>query len=373
MQSFLPIFFSLSAGSLGDRFGHARVLVVGGLCSTLSLIIYYFGFLDTTPDYLVFPLWSLGMVMSGMAWLFFWIALQSLATHPLAKDDEGKLPSVSQMIYAISLTMSFGLILGPVATGYTLDFWDAEVFWVGQILLSLFHAGICIWMAFMVGNGTRQGTSEDTSAAFKMPSRSAWTLGFPDFIENWSKFGGRPYISVLLVSLVMLFSVDLMATFVPAHLGDAGMSESNIGLLMIGGHTAGVILRLVLALKWIHFSERSGLVAALLFCTLGLALMALLPPNFSWILVGVALGLGIGLGEPMGMQIIATHAAPERRGLALGGRALVNRIGMFLAPYVGFKAFASLGAFAGGLLLAGGVAVVGIFAMVLYSSEKKEH
>lgn len=346
LQAVLPLVFALAAGSFGDRYGHTRVLNVGAACGVLAALGYLLGF-----TWLAGTGWSLlalavATCLSGMTWLLIWLAVQSLATDTLKAEDGYVGPPVSRMIHWIALTMSFGTIGGPLLGGWLIDVVSLRDFWLIQAAASLVHAMLCLAMGKLNRAKTVPADCVEAPVA-----RSFFNLGFRDYLGSWGQMGGRQYVAVLLGSLLLLFAADLAITFLPAKLAEAQLSPLAIGAIAVGGPASGAFMRLILALPWFELQPRVALIFSLGIGALGIISMGFLEPGYAWLFSSAMLGCGIGLGEPVGLQLLANASAQAKRGLALSGRVLANRIGMFLAPLIAYQAFALLGGFAGALLI----------------------
>jgi MFS family permease len=136
----------------------------------------------------------------------------------------------------------------------------------------------------------------------------------------------------MLVSVTVLSAVDVLTTYLPA-IGEAqGLSVASVSLLLSARAGASFLSRLLM--PWLI--ARGGRRRVLIFSTLVPALLLCLWP---WIdnlaamfVLVVVIGFGLGIGQPMTMVWVANRAPDESRGIALGMRLTVNRLGQISVP-----------------------------------------
>lgn len=151
----------------------------------------------------------------------------------------------------------------------------------------------------------------------------------------------------LVVSGAVLVTVDMMYAFVPVWATDSGISATVVGLLLALRAAVTVVSRIGLSRLVRRFGRR-----LLITVSIGAAVIGLIALPFvgAWGAVGVMVALGIGLGipQPLTMAWVTSLTPAESHGTALGMRLTSNRVAQISVPL-------AIGA------LAGPFGVVGIF------------
>jgi MFS family permease len=138
----------------------------------------------------------------------------------------------------------------------------------------------------------------------------------------------------MLVSVTVLTAVDVFTTYMPA-VGEAlGLSVGSVTMLLALRAGASFLSRLWMPWLIDHLGRRrllilSTVIPALLLCVLPwldhLVVMALLV---------LVIGFGLGIGQPITMVWVANRSPEASRGIALGIRLSVNRLGQITVPLV---------------------------------------
>lgn len=151
----------------------------------------------------------------------------------------------------------------------------------------------------------------------------------------------------LVVSGAVLVSVDMMYAFVPLWATDRGVSATVVGLLLALRAAVTVVSRIGLSRLVQRFGRRLLITASIGAAVIGLVA---LPFVGEWGAVGVMVALGVGLGipQPLTMAWVTSLTPAESHGTALGMRLTSNRVAQISVPL-------AIGA------LAGPFGVVGIF------------
>ncbi|WP_225753443.1 MFS transporter [Actinotalea sp. Marseille-Q4924] len=161
----------------------------------------------------------------------------------------------------------------------------------------------------------------------------------------------------MLVSLTVMTSIDLLATYLPLYGTQTGLSVQVVGFLLAARAGASVASRLLMT-RLIRFLGRKRLlIASLLAPATALATFPFVPLPGKVVAMVVA-GLGLGLGQPVTLSWVAAAAPGPLLGTALGLRITGNRVGVTVIPVL-------VGAVASA---AGVTAVFGAIAVMLGGS-----
>ncbi|GAS98542.1 putative drug resistance efflux protein [Mycolicibacterium canariasense] len=184
-------------------------------------------------------------------------------------------------------------------------------------------------------------------------------------LRNWDRGHPRPSMNVaasgqvtqllkvpqmwrsLVVSGAILVSVDMMYAFVPVWATDRGVSATVVGLLLALRAAVTVASRIGLSRLVQRFGRRLLITASIGAAVVGLVA---LPFVGAWGAVGVmfALGVGLGIPQPLTMSWVTSLTPAGSHGVALGMRLTSNRVAQTSVPL-------AIGA------LAGPFGVIGIF------------
>ncbi|GAA2175919.1 hypothetical protein GCM10009846_27680 [Agrococcus versicolor] len=135
----------------------------------------------------------------------------------------------------------------------------------------------------------------------------------------------------ILVSSAMLVTMDLLYTFLPAWAAERGIDAAVVGALLSLRALVSVASRLGLARLVARFGRKMLIVVSM---ALGVGALALLPMSDATaaIAVMVALGICLGLPQPLTLAWVVQITAERDHGAALGLRMAGNRLGQTAIP-----------------------------------------
>jgi predicted MFS family arabinose efflux permease len=146
---------------------------------------------------------------------------------------------------------------------------------------------------------------------------------------------------ILITSGLISMSWDLQTFIVPVHGHDAGLSASQIGLVLGSFAVATFTIRLAMPVLSRRFAEWQ----VLTFTLLNTAFVFVLFPMFKSLVPLMAgaflLGLGLGAAQPNVMSLLHARSPQGRVGEALGLRTIVMNSSHVVLPLV-FGAFGSV-------------------------------
>lgn len=149
----------------------------------------------------------------------------------------------------------------------------------------------------------------------------------------------------LTVSGAVLVSVDLLYAFVPVWATDRGVDATTVGLLLALRAAVTVLSRIGLTRLVERFGRKILITMSIAAAVTGLTAM---PFVNLWgaVVAMIALGVGLGLPQPLTMAWVSSLAPAESHGTALGMRLTSNRLAQIAVPL-------AVGALAGTFGLAG--------------------
>lgn len=135
----------------------------------------------------------------------------------------------------------------------------------------------------------------------------------------------------LAVSGVVLVSLNLMYAFVPVWATERGINATAVGLLLALRAAVTVASRVGLARLVARFGRKT-----LITVSIGAAIAGLtaLPFVGLWggVLVVTALGIGLGVPQPLTMAWVTSLTPPQSHGATLGSRLTSNRLAQIVVP-----------------------------------------
>ncbi len=328
----------VTAGSLGDRFGRRRLLLMGAVgFGAASVLAAY------APD---------------VRWLIAARALQGVFGAALMPSTLSLLRNLfldrQQRRLAIAVWaagFAGGATLGPIVGGALLEhFWWGSVFLVNVPLLgALLLAGrllpesrdpspgrldlvsvalslttmLPVVYAIKAVAGGSAGAPAAAAAVLGLGSGVAFVrrqLGRPDPLLDLSLFRSRVVSAAIGANLLIIAALSGLLLLASQYLQLVlGRSPLEAGLLLVPGLAASVLLGLAAVPLARRFPVRALVVAGLLLGAAGFVVATQLGARSSAGLVVLAFGLvaaGSGLAETLTNDAILTAAPPERAGQA---------------------------------------------------------
>jgi len=328
LYGLFPFLFAVYAGRIADRLGIRALCYTGltGFAAALAL-----------PGLFPFlPVLFLASPLVGLMSMLFIVSTQNLI-------GVMSTPQTRTRNYAsYSLGDAAANVAGPVLVGYTIDAFSHRVTY--GVLSAI---AVCCLAAFHP-----RGRS--------IPERT----GSPQYGK---RSGARDLLrlpalrNALLTNGIVMAGVDLYMVFLPIYARGAGLSATEIGLILGSFGAAGFVARALIPPVTARLGEY-GMVAVTL--ALSCAAFVAIPLTANpWLLGAVSFvaGLGLGCGQPLSMILSFNAAPPGRSAEAIGMRLAVSYGSHVVIPPV----FGALGAAAGvapvfwtcAMLLGGGAAL----------------
>lgn len=295
---------ALPAGRICDRVGGSTVAFAGLLIASGGAIVVL-----TLPS-TVLLLFAATLTI-GLGHLCVMIGQQTFVAHASRGG------SMDSGFGTLSAAASIGQLIGPpaVTIAATLAARDQPDTTAGFAVCLAFTVLALPLILFL-----RRGDTHRRTTAAKAPRAPlSAVMKAP---ELWR---------ALAVSGAVLVTVDLLYTFVPLWAVDKGIAPVTVGLLLALRAVVSVVSRLGLARIVARFGRRTLLVVAML---MGVASLVALPFANQWgaIPVMIALGIALGLPQPLTMAWTTAITPPAVHGAALGLRLTANRVLQVLIP-----------------------------------------
>ncbi|MDA2814213.1 MFS transporter [Nocardiopsis sp. RSe5-2] len=359
----------ITMGSLGDRIGRRRLLMIGALGFGLASLAAAFA---PTPEILI-----AARALLGMAGATLMPSTLSLLRN-LFTDDRQRLLAIA--IWASGF--SAGSALGPILGGWLLEHYH----WGSVFLINLpVMAVLLVALPLLVGESKdpNPGRLDPVSVLLSMAAMLPAVYGVKKLAEyGWAPvpaaalaaglalgalfvrrqlrlphplidvrlFAVRRFSVAVATNLMIVFSLVASLFFLTQYLQLVlGMSPVTAGLVLVPGLAVSVAASFVAVSLARRLSLGTVLVLGLALIATGFVLVTQAPLEGGAALIAVAfllIGTGIGLAETLTNDAILTAAPPARAGAAsaisetayeLGGALGVALLGSVLTAAYRFR------------------------------------
>jgi MFS family permease len=324
------LLLAIPSGRMLDRLPQRRLLVaaMAGLAVT-TVLLPLLGSVEVL---------TAGMLVNGLFAMWVWLLLQSMVSS--AGEGQGR----RNQLALFSLLWGIGLAAGPSIGAVLYDVWSFTGLCL--VLGALSIAGGMV--ALVAPSVTPLGASDGGEGS---PADAGIRAALTRAMEN------PILVSVLISSFINLFVLSMRISFYPVYLERAGVSITQIGLLLSIIGISSLAVRAVLPAAEKRFGSIRVLVASTWLAILGAASLPLSTHMAVLVTGALLIGVGLGANPPITVSLVAEHSDARDRGLAVGLRMVANRSGQVAQPVVfgGLAALFGLGvAFpVSGALLAG--------------------
>jgi MFS family permease len=323
-----PLVLSVHAGKISDRYGSYWPIVLGSAGVALGLVIPYF-----VPGIEVLYLSALVM---GVALVFFNIAIQHLVASFGGAGERTRNVSLQ------SLAIALGGVIGPLLVGVSIDYRG--------------HVPTFLYLALMVAVSCaawvvcrRVIPHSQRAARLKEGGGVRELLAQPNLRR------------VILISGLVVAGIDLYTFYMPIYGHSIGLSATMIGVVLGALAAATFVVRTLLPLLVRRWGEDPVMTVSVLLAGMTFLLFPFVQNVGGLLLLSFALGLGLGIGQPLSVIMTYNRSPQGRAGEALGLRfSFVNLTHMVIPLAFGSvgSAFGAASVFLANsvLLLIGGYA-----------------
>lgn len=320
------LLMALPAGHTVDRIGERPALVLGSIAIIGACLMAAFA----GDSFLVLVL---ATVILGCGHLMSVVGDQAM----MANAPGGR--SLDSRFGLYTFAASIGQVLGPLVLllpGGTPDTPPVQLIFFVCAGISV---ALLILSVFM--------TSTDRQVLVERSGLRSTTV-------RLLKMRGIP--QAMVASAIVLASVDLFMTYIPALGHERGFTTGLVSLMLVVRSLMSMFSRLFLTQLIALVGRRSLLVTTIIISAVMLGCMVLPLHPLVFVLISALYGFCIGTCQPITMAWVSEIAPPGSRGLAMSLRVASNRVGQTVLP-------ATVGVFAvasgsGGVLALTGVALL---------------
>ena len=310
MYSLFPVFLSLYAGKMSDRYGFPRPMLIGSIGLMGGLLLPH---LYPTLEALY-----ASALMIGMCYIFYIVSVQ----HLIGSFGTGE--TRTRYFSHYSLGIGLTALFGPAIAGFAID---GIGYQSTYLLLALFPAlpilVIALYPRVLPRLHGRKGDRPQQSAM--------------DLVRI------VPLRRALITAGILETGAELANFLLPIYGHSIGLSASQIGIAMGCYAIALLAVRAAMPLLCRHSSEERVLSFSLF---LSAAICIAFPFTSGYaalLLMAFVLGLALGCGGPISLVLAYNRSPPGRSGEGVGLRQTVNKATEVVVPII----FGSLSAVAG--------------------------
>lgn len=296
-----PLLLAVLAGRIADRYGARIPIIAGMVVCTVGVVLPWFA-----PSLLLL---FIAAAVTGLGFILGQVAFQSL----VGSLGEGGERTKNFNNYALIVAVAD--FVGPVFAGFSID-----------------HGGHVLTYLFL---GLLSTTSIFAVAVFaKRVPRHLKPAPAPAGQRMMDLLRDLDMRRVLIAGAVVMTGIDLFQLYIPLYGHQIGLSASAIGVVLGAAAAATFASRAVLPLLVRRYGEEKTLLYALF---LAASMFTLIPLFTSAVVLAVicfALGLGMGLGQPLTVMLCYRYSPAGRGGESLGLRIAINNAMHVVVPAV---------------------------------------
>jgi MFS family permease len=320
-----PVLLSVQAGKICDRFGTYWPIVLGSGGLAMGLVIPW---LFSGLKVLYFA-----AVVIGAALVFINISIQNLVASFGAAEDRTRNVSLQ------SLAVALGALLGPLLVGLSIDHrGHVPTF----LYLTLIVTASCVaWVACrrMIPHSGRVPKPAPTGGVREL-------LGQPNLRR------------IVIMSGLVVAGVDLYTFYLPIYGHSIDLSATLIGVILGAHAAANLVVRSFLPQLVRRWGDERVMTASMIFAGVTFLLFPFAHQVAFLLLLSFALGLVLGVGQPLSLVMTYNRAPAGRTGEALGMRFMVVNVTHMVIPVAAGTVGAAFGVatvfYANSALLLGG-------------------
>ena len=307
VYSVFPLFLAVYTGRIADRFGSRYPMLGGSAIFGLGLLLPF--------------LWpKLAMLyvsaaLIGLGFVFFNVAAQNLA-GALGTPEQR-----TRNFSTLGLGYSAGHMTGPLLAGYVIDYHGFTAAYLCFAALSLLP--VAILAANRKLDATRAPTQERGSPL--------------ELLHN------AALRRAIIVSGLVVTGMDLYTFYVPIYGHSIGLPATTIGTILGVFAAATFVVRIVLPWFTRRFGVETVLSVSMFACALFFLPFAFLQFVPALLALSFGIGLALGCGQPLTLNIAYNRSPPGRSGEVTGLRLTINNITHIGVPLAAGALGAALG------------------------------
>lgn len=296
-----PLLAAVYVGRVVDRVG-VRVPLVGGLAVVAAGVFLPFA----APG---LPWLFAAVAVTGAGFIFTHVSMQTL----VGTLGGGTARTRNFSNYALGIAITD--FTGPVIAGFSIDLFGHRITY---LILAVLVA-VALASAWLLRG--RCPAARAAKAGVDSPRML-------DLVREPQLRGA------LIMSGVVMTGVDLFQLYFPIYGHSVALSASAIGMVLGMFAIAAFVARAMIPRLARRFGEEPTLVHSLFLAAGIFVLIPLFSSVYALGAISFALGLALGLGQPLSIILTYNHTPAGRTGEALGLRIAVLNLTHVVAPVV---------------------------------------
>lgn len=306
MYSLFPVFLSVYAGKLSDRYGF-RPPMLFGACGLLLGLLLPFMMPQLATLYI-------SATLIGMCYIFYTVTVQ----HLVGSFGEGVDRTRNYSIFSLGIGLT--ALLGPTTAGFAIDLIGHRSTYLLLALLPALPILVLLFLARLL--------PRPQPKAERKPEHRVL-----DLVKD------APLRRVMITAAIIETGLELFSFYLPIYAHSLGFSASQIGIILGSFALALLLVRLVMPRLVGHSSEERVLSHSLFLAAATCLLFPFVSSFALLLMIAFILGIGLGCGSPLSLVLAYNRSPPGRSGEAIGLRQTANKATEVTVPIL----FGSIG------------------------------
>lgn len=310
LYALLPLLLGVYSGRLADTIGMRVPMLIGAVLGAIAMLCGYVWQQLTA-------LLATAALM-GAAFVFYNVSIQNL-TGAFGKPEER-----ARNFSLLTIGYSLSSLAGPLIAGFSIDY-------AGHARAFLIFAVLTFFPILVLT--VHPGVTRVPAQRPEKHERRALDL-----------LRDPPLRRLVIMSGLMVAAYELYGFYMPVFGYSVGLSASTIGVIL-GTYAAATFLsRFFLPLLLRRMRPGQVLFSFMLLAACGFLLMPFLRNVHLLMLASFAIGIGMGVGQPISMTMSFNRSPAGRTGEVTGLRLTFNNISRIVIPLVSGALGAAFGA-----------------------------
>lgn len=306
-RSLLPFFLSIHGGAMMDRLGTRRTTlfftVSGAVLSLLYPLLPWIGSLIALQ------------LLVGLAQGMGWIGAQT----KIARMTRGNPKYTGRFSFITTL----GTFVGPLLVGLA---WDAGGAWGGFSLIAMWGACLSFCVYRLPASARSQEPRQPRFGLRDLAPKMS------DYVQAFAMLSIPGVALVIVVTFLRLATISVQGSFYTVYLAGIGLSGTRIGMLVGLSALIGSLAALSVGPVTKRVTAHWALLIATAISIVAICVTPLLESFTALLIAAGIFGIGIGVGLPMLLTILADATSRRGQGMSVGLRTTANRLASFVVP-----------------------------------------
>ncbi len=295
LYSIGQVLLAMPIGRLIDRIGSKAPVIWG----TVMFIFGVSGLAFSRHLLLI----TFFIMMVGLSHVVILLGGQSVMTAVPAGESRNRFVGLH------TFANSAGSFVGPIIGGYLQDRWGTNFGYFGAVIIGV----LCTFVAIASPqNRNKLDRSDDK--------------GIRSVLKN------RQIIRIIVVSGIVLFSIEVTLSYFPMYGSEIGLSTVAIGTILSVRGMAQMIIRPFLKNLIAWFRRDRIMIFSLVFGGLSIVMYGLLNTYWALILAAGFSGITLGLAMPLTLLAVSDVAPRDQSSQVLALRVMGNYLGQSVSP-----------------------------------------